>query len=291
MRFQVSSLVSNPRIASGMRLVEGIAGELFPVAPYLFQHLGVVSVSLSLCKKLRFHLVYNGFLLFPHCLAQGIALATGEVCKLATQQHYLLLVDRNAISVFQILLHAGNVVLNQRRIILAFDKVGNVVHRSRAIERIHCDKVFEHSWVQFAQILLHSRRFKLERPHSLPSLIKLIGKFVINRNVIDIDYIASGLLYYFAGFFNLGQRFKTEEVHLYKSCCFYDVPIVLRYRDFLLGEIGVGSRRDRNPVADRVAANNEPTRMNASAAHRSFQHLRILYGISFACIFAHFSFL
>ena len=83
-----------------MRLVKSITGKLFPVAPYLFQHFGVVPIGFSLRKELRFHLVYNGFLLFSHRLTQSIAFATRKVSKLTTKQHHLLLINRNAIRIF-----------------------------------------------------------------------------------------------------------------------------------------------------------------------------------------------
>ena len=66
-----------------MRLVEGIGGEFFPIAPYLLEHLRVVTVLLSLLDELRFHRVYNVLLLLTHRLTKGITLTSGEVCQLA----------------------------------------------------------------------------------------------------------------------------------------------------------------------------------------------------------------
>ena len=66
-----------------MALVEGIGRKLLPVGPDLLQHLGIVTVTLSLFYELWLHVIQLVFLLLTHCLAQGVALATGEVGKLA----------------------------------------------------------------------------------------------------------------------------------------------------------------------------------------------------------------
>ena len=79
--FQISGLESHPRIAGSMRLVEGIRGESFPVTPYLFQYLWIVSVLLSTLNEFGFHGINNVLLLFTHCLTQGITLTTGKVCQ------------------------------------------------------------------------------------------------------------------------------------------------------------------------------------------------------------------
>ena len=45
---------------------------------------------------------------------------------------------------------------------LTVDEVRNIIHRTRTIEGIHGDQIFEGRRLQFAQVLLHSGRFKLE---------------------------------------------------------------------------------------------------------------------------------
>ena len=81
-RLEVGRLVGHPRVARGVALVEGVGGELLPVAPYLFEHLRVVAVGLSALDELRLHGVHDVLLLLSHGLAQGVALASGEVGQL-----------------------------------------------------------------------------------------------------------------------------------------------------------------------------------------------------------------
>ena len=116
-----------------MRLVEGVGRKLLPVRPYLLKHFRVVAVFLSSLNELRLHGIYDGLLFLSHCLTQGVALATGEVGKLAAQKHHLLLIDSDAVGVLEIFLHAGNVVCHKRRVMLSLDEVGDVVHRSRTV--------------------------------------------------------------------------------------------------------------------------------------------------------------
>ncbi len=79
---EISRLVRHPRVARGMRLVEGVGGELLPVAPYLVEHLRVVAVLLAALDELGLHGVDYVLLLLTHGLAQRIALASCETRQL-----------------------------------------------------------------------------------------------------------------------------------------------------------------------------------------------------------------
>ena len=67
-----------------MRLIEGIGGESFPVAPDLIERLRVVPVLLAALDELRFHGIDDILLFLTHGLTQGVALTTGEVCQQTT---------------------------------------------------------------------------------------------------------------------------------------------------------------------------------------------------------------
>ena len=45
---------------------------------------------------------------------------------------------------------------------LTIDKIGDIIHRSRTVEGVHGNQIFECRRLQFTQILLHTGRFKLE---------------------------------------------------------------------------------------------------------------------------------
>ena len=242
MGFQIGCLISDPRITGGVRFVESIRSKFLPVAPDLLQDLRIVSVLRALLEKLRLHRVDDGLFLLTHGLTQGITLTTSEVGQLTGEQHHLLLIDRDAVGVLQVLLHAGDIILDTRRVFLTGDELGDVIHRSRAIEGIHSDEVFEDRRMKLLQIFLHSRRLKLERSDGTTLLIELIGQVVVNRDVVKVYLLSRCLLDHLHRLFQLREGFQAEEVHLDKTSRLDDVAVVLCHVTLAVGEIRVVSR-------------------------------------------------
>ena len=121
-----------------------------------------MAVFLSALDEHRLHLVYDGFLLLSHRLTQGVALASGEVGELTGEKHHLLLIHRDAVGVFQVFLHARDVVFYLFLAVLTGDEGWDIVHWSRTVEGVHGDDVLECRGMQLAQVFLHSGRLKLE---------------------------------------------------------------------------------------------------------------------------------
>ena len=145
-----------------MRLVERIRCKLFPVAPNLFQNFRVVPVLLSARNEFRLHLIQFVAKLLTHGLTQGVGFTAGKVGQQTREQHHLLLINRNAIGIFQILFHDRQIVFDRLTSLFTVDKVGDVVHRSRTIQGIHGNQILERTGFEFAKIFLHTRRFELE---------------------------------------------------------------------------------------------------------------------------------
>ena len=150
MRLEVSRLVGNPAVASRVRLVEGVGSKLLPFLPNLLQTLlhlvfrkvlSLGQLGHTLFHELAIELLHLGQLLLTHCLTQRVGLTTGEIGQLAREQHHLLLIDADAVSVLQVLLHAVEVVLDLLSALLTGDEVGDVVHRAGTIEGVHSDDV------------------------------------------------------------------------------------------------------------------------------------------------------
>ena len=142
-RLDIGCLVGNPRITSGVRLIEGVRSKLLPVGPNLLQHLLIVAIGLTTSDKLGFKLVKLRLNLLTHRLTQGIRLASCEVTQQSREKHHLLLIDRNTIGILQISLHNGDIVDDRFAPVLTVDKVGNIVHRARSIESIHRNQILE----------------------------------------------------------------------------------------------------------------------------------------------------
>ena len=138
--FEISRLIGHPRVAGSMRLIEGVGGESFPVGPYLLEHLRIVTVLLTALDELGFHGVDDILFLLTHRLTEGVALTTGEVGQQSRQQHHLLLIDRNTISILQVFLHDGDIVGNLFVAMLTTDELRDITHRSRSVEGVHSDE-------------------------------------------------------------------------------------------------------------------------------------------------------
>ena len=212
--FEVRRLIGHPRVASGVALIESIRSKGAPVVPNLFKHLFVVPIGLSARDKFGVHVVQLLDKLLTHRLTQGIALAAREVCNEAREQHHLLLVNRDAVGVFKVFLHAREVVDNGFVAVLAGNELRDIGHWPRAIKGVHRNEVFEGRGLQFAQILLHARRLKLEGADGAPVAEELVSSGVVDRYAVDVEFDAETFPDVLEGFLDNGESFQSEEVHL-----------------------------------------------------------------------------
>ena len=215
--FEVGRLVSHPRIAGGMRLIESVGGELLPVSPDLLKDLRIMAILLSTLNELGLHRINNILLLLTHRLTEGITLTSCEVSQLTRQQHHLLLINGNAIGILQVFLHARDIILDLLTAILTGDERGNIIHRAWTIEGIHGNQILEHRGMELTQILLHTSRLELERSDGLSLLIEFVCLGVIDRNRIQVYVNASRTFDIRTSLLQLGKRLQTQEVHLDKT--------------------------------------------------------------------------
>ena len=272
-----------------MRLIEGVAGEFLPVAPYLLKDIWVVAVCRSLLDEFRLHRVDYGLFLLTHSLTKSIALTTGETCKLTAQKHHLLLIDSDSVGILEVFLHARNIIFYRFQTILSADERRNIIHRTRPIEGVHSYKILKDSRFQFPKILLHSRRLKLERTNRSSFLIQFVCQIIVNRNIIEINFVARSLLDNLYGLLQLRQSFQSEEVHLDKSCRLNNVSVVLSDVTLHPREVRVVGGTHWHPVTYRVTADDESTGMNTRTTDCSLEHLGIFDGIALPGIHAHLS--
>ena len=267
---EIGRLVSHPGVADGMALVEGVGGKLLPVAPDLLKHLRVVSILRATFDELGLHSIDDILLLLAHGLSEGIRLATRKVGQQARQQHDLLLIDRDAVGILQVLLHDGDVVSDGFAAILAGNERRDVVHRARTIEGVHGHNVADAVGLQLLEVLLHTGRFELERSHGASCLEEFVGQFVIDWNLFDIDFDASCLADVVERFVDNAQRLEAKEVHLDESRRFDDVSIVLGYEQLCPMVI---YHRNRHYLVDWVTSDNHAAGMHARTAHIALEHL------------------
>ena len=263
-----------------MALIESIGGKLLPVGPDFFEHLGVVPILLSAGDKLRLHMVQLIAQLLTHSLTQGIALASGKVSQKAREKHHLLLIDRNAVGVLQVLLHDGDVILDGLAAPFAVNEVRNVVHRSRTVEGIHGDEVLKRAGLQLTQILLHTGRFKLEGTNGTSLTVELIGLRVIDGDGININHLSRVKSHILHGLLDDGERLQPQEVHLDKSRVFNHTAFILGDEHFFT-RLLIVCRTHRYPVSDVITADDGATGMDSCTTHVTLQHLGVLHRIAY----------
>ena len=204
-RLQVTGLVGDVGVTDGVRLVEGVGSEGFPVAPYLVdQFLHVFALFLCAFDKFRvilasfhefaFKLCHGLQLLLTHGFAERIGLPAGKQAQGAGLKHHLLLVNRHPVSIFQERLHHGVVVFNGFLSVLAADKGRDVFHRSRAVEGVHGNEVLEAVGLQGTEVLFHPGGFKLEKPCRFSPGKELEGLRVVQGDFVGIEGEVLGFL-------------------------------------------------------------------------------------------------
>ena len=125
-------------------------------------------------------------LLLSHRLTQLVGLTLGEAGQLLGQQHDLLLVDRHAVGVVQVLLHVRQVVLDLAPAVLACNEVGDVVHRTRAVEGVHRNEVLEPRRLQLDEPFLHTLGLELEHAYRVAPREQRVGLGIVYRYGVDI---------------------------------------------------------------------------------------------------------
>ena len=238
-----------------------------------------MAVPHTAVDEFRLHRIDDVFLLLTHRLTQGVTLTSGEVSQQSREQHYLLLIHRDAIGILQVFLHHGDIVGNRLVTVLTTDELRDITHRSRTIEGVHSDKVLEDGGLQFAQVFPHTVRLKLERADGATFLIELVGIGIVDGNGVEIDLNAACTLDILASLLQLRECLQTEEVHLDQSRRFNHVTVILCTVRLHALEVRIVGGGHRHPVGDRVATDDEATGVDTRSPHRSLQHLRILDGV------------
>ena len=153
--------------------------------------------------------------------------------------------------------------------VLTCNKVRNLVDRPRTVQGVHSDQVKNSRRFQFAQVLLHTRRFKLEHRsrHTLAEQVESL--LVIERNVAHVEVNPAILLDHVHRVLNDGQVDEAKEVHLQKSDIFGVVLVVHHH-----GGIGRGRPVKRGKVVNRSRRNHHTAGMHARLAGQILERKR-----------------
>ena len=213
-----------------MALVEGVTAERKHRIPHFLDQRMVIAIGFTFREKLRF----QSFHLLRHFLCHDttdiVSTTQGVSAQNLGQFHHLFLVNNHTVGFAKYLFQVRVVTVNFFFTLLTGNKVGNLFQRPRTVQGVHSDKVKNSGRLQFSQVLLHTRRFKLEhrRGHALTQQVK--GFLVVQRDMAHVQLDATVLLDHVHRVLNDGQVDKTQEVHLQKSDIFGVMLVVHHHR-------------------------------------------------------------
>ena len=126
---------------------------------------------------------------FRHGAADEVCLSQGVARELLENLHDLLLINDDAVGVFEDRFQKRSVIHNFFGMILIADISGNEIHGARTVQRNSRDEVFETIWLQLFHELFHAALFELEHRVRIPRRNQLIcfGHVVADFVEIDID--------------------------------------------------------------------------------------------------------
>ena len=165
---QVGRLPGHDRIAGRVGFVERVFRKGLPIAPDLLQNIRRMTVLARPLHEERLEFIELGLDLLSHGLPQLVCLSTRESSQFSAQHHHLFLVNRNAVGLGEDLFHDGQVVLDLLFAVLSAGELRNVFHGTGPVQSVHRDHILKSFGPKQAKILLHSRRFELEKTRGFP---------------------------------------------------------------------------------------------------------------------------
>jgi hypothetical protein len=187
-RLQVGRLVREPRVGRRVRLVEAVPGELLHLVPDLAGLLLVHAARGAALQELVHLGGHHLDLLLAHRLAQDVGLAEREAGERRGDLHHLLLVDHDAVGLFQDRLERRVLVGDARLAVPALDEVVDHLHRPGTVERVERRQVLEAVGLEALQDVAHAVRLELEEPARLARREQLVGAGVVDRDRGGIDH-------------------------------------------------------------------------------------------------------
>ena len=272
MGLHVGGLVGDDSVSGGMGLVEAVPGELLDVVEDLAGLLrgNVVRLLAALdesCALLDHHLE----LLLSHGAAQHVGLAERVACQGLGGALHLLLVDHDAVGLFEDRLQFRVVVDDLLLALFALHERGDHVHGAGAIERQDSDDFFDAGGLEVGQDAAHAAGFELEHAHRVRPLKELKRFRVIQRQLHEIHVVAVDQLDQVDCLLQDGEGLEAEKVHLQQTDLL----------DRLLGVLGDGRAvlvaSERYEVYERLVADHHAGCVDAGVAVKALKHLGELH--------------
>ena len=163
MVLEIGRPVGDAGVADAMRLVERVTGEGFDQVEYLDGHLLVVALRLGAGDEIHPLFSHQGGDLLAHRLAHDVGGSQRVTGELLQDQQHLVLVNDDAVGLVQQFLEAGVGVGDGLAAVFSIDESLDVLHGAGAVEGDHRRDVAQVGGLQFLDVPLHPRAFKLEQ--------------------------------------------------------------------------------------------------------------------------------
>ena len=180
------------------------------------------------------------------------------------------LVDSDSVGVLEEFLHLGEVVFNSLKSELPVDEVGNVVHRARTVEGVHCNEVLETLRMKSLEPVLHPGGFKLEHAVGVAAAVEFVGRFVVYVDCLYVNVLSETELDVVQALMDDREGVEAQEVHLEHSHILDVVAVVLAGPDKFSGLL-VLRQADRDVVRQPSASDYGRAGMHSDLADASFQ--------------------
>ena len=278
MRFEIRRLISDERVTRRMTSVESVASKRLDEGKNLLSDF-FADTGFFAARDKFLALFFNEIENFlAHRFAQNVRFSEREPCKRLRDLHHLFLIHRHAVGVLQNRFEIGMQVFDFFGAVLARDKIGDPVHRSRTIECNHGDDVFEDGGFQKFEVAFHARGFQLKHAGCFSALQEFVGFFVVERERFDIDVDAVQLFDNAQGVLDDGEVFESQEVH-FKQSDFFHVTGFGGRRILRTNAVFVlvsGHALHGRIFHDRIFGDHDPAGMHRSVATGAFEFFGIV---------------
>ena len=251
-----------------MALVERVVAGGLEAGPHLVGHR---RRHVLLGEALHERLLEGGHqlvVLLADGLAQVVRLGRAEPADPAGDGHVLLLVDGHAVRGLQDGAQRLVVVDDRRRVLLVARVGRDELHGARPVERDDGDEVLELRGPDLAQRLLHAGALELEHAGGVAAGEHLVGLLVVQRQLVDLDAHAAGLLDDLQRLLDDVEVAQAEEVHLEQAELGDVVHVELR------DELGLALLLQRQVLGERLVADDHGGRVDGVVADEALEAAR-----------------
>ena len=283
-RLEPRRLHNQDGVAGGVRLVEGVGGELENIVPNLLGDLARVVVLDSAVHPVVVGGLVRAILPVQHrrCeqlnlfLSHGftdtrVRFALGEAAHLDGDEHNLLLIDHGAVGfaqdVVQTVVVGDGRLLAVHTVDVGRDHAG--AQRARAVQGDQCHDVLVFGGLHVLDRGRHAGGLDLENAGGVAGAHELKDLGVVKGNLFLFDVDAEVLLDVCLGLGDNRQRTQAQEVHLEQAHVGNGMALVLGNLDAALGvELG------GHVLVDGVAADQNGARVHALATGEALNRER-----------------